>query len=124
MNNKPCVLIVDDEETLCDVMALYFEMEGFKVIKAYNGFEGIEMLKNNPEIKVVISDVRMPEGDGVFLLKYIKEKCPLDMKTIMLSGFTGNLEEELIEMGALALFPKPTEPRALIEFVKSKLDLK
>lgn len=121
MSNNVCVLIVDDEPTLCEVMSLYFEMEDFIVLKAFNGKEAIEVLKEHPEIKFVISDVRMPDGDGVFLLKHVKKHCSPDIHMILLSGFTGNLEAELKELGALALFSKPSEPRLIVEFVKSKI---
>lgn len=124
MSKTISILIVDDEPTLCDVLALYFELENFKVLKANNGLEAIEILKINPEIKFVISDVRMPNGDGLYLLKYIKANCNSEMKVVMLSGFPGDLEKEILELGALALFPKPTEPRLLVNFVNSQLSLK
>ena len=121
MSKSTCILVVDDEPTLCDVLALYFELEGFKVLKSSNGFEAIEVLKNNTDIDFVVSDVRMPDGDGLFLLNYIKKNCSPRIKIIMLSGFTSILEDELKNLGALALFPKPTEPRLLVEFVKSQI---
>lgn len=120
MSNAIVVLIVDDEPTLCDVLTLYFEMENFTVLKANNGKEAVEVLKAHPEINLVISDVRMPDGDGVFVLNYVKQHCRPEIKVILLSGFTSNLEEELLEQGAIALFPKPTDPRKLIAFVRQQ----
>jgi DNA-binding NtrC family response regulator len=122
MSNSITVLIVDDEPTLCEVLSLYFEMENFHVFKASNGMETIEVIRAHPEINYVISDVRMPDGDGLFVLKFVKQNCP-EIKVILLSGFTGNLEEELVALGALALFPKPTDPRKLIEFVKKQSEI-
>lgn len=120
MSKALVVLIVDDEPTLCDVLKLYFEMENFKVLKASNGTEAVEVIKAHPEINFVISDVRMPDGDGIFVLKYVRQNCPPEMKVILLSGFTGTLEEELLELGAIALLPKPTDPRKLIEYVRKQ----
>ena len=120
MSVSTSVLIVDDESTLCDVLALYFEMEDFIVFKASNGNEAIEVLKQHPEITFVLSDVRMPDGDGVFLLNQVKQNSPA-INMVMLSGFTESLESDLIKSGALALFAKPTDPRKLIDFVKSKI---
>lgn len=117
--NSNSVLIVDDEVALCELFAIYFEMEGFKVLQANSGNEAIEVLKKHPTINFIITDVKMPDGDGVFLLKYVKQNCPPELKIIMLSGFTDYPEDEFSNMGAAAFFSKPADPSALVAFVKS-----
>lgn len=123
MNNAISVLIVDDEIYLCDLLGLFFEIEGFRVLKALNGSEAIKVIKEEPSINFVISDVRMPEGDGVFLLNYVKQNCSSEMQVILLSGFTDYSEEELLKMGASAFFAKPTNPCTLADFVRSKVKI-
>ena len=121
MKNSNCILIVDDEIALCEILSIFFEMEGFKVFKANNGKEAIKVLEAQSSICFVISDVRMPDGDGVFLLNYIKKKYSAKTQVILLSGFTDYSEENLLKLGATAFFSKPIDARSLVEFVKSKL---
>jgi DNA-binding NtrC family response regulator len=117
MNSEICILFVDDEIDICEKLAASFELEDFKVYTANCGNHAIEVLNQHPEINFVISDVKMPNGDGIFLLKHIKSVSP-QIPVILLSGFTEKTEAELLSLGALALVGKPTDIDKLIEFVK------
>ena len=69
---KKNILIVDDEVEICDIIEFHIsEMTDYKSFKAHNVQEAFNILKNE-HIDVVISDVKMPNGNGMELLEYIK----------------------------------------------------
>ena len=65
------ILIVDDEIDLRDSIAFDYKRKGFNVLVASSGNEAFEIVKKN-KVNVVLSDVRMPDGDGIELLYNIK----------------------------------------------------
>lgn len=119
MKDNICVLFVDDEKDICEKLATSFELEDFKVLTANSGNHAIEVLKNNPDINFIISDIMMPDGDGLFLLNHIKQNISTQLPIVILSGFSETSESELKKMGALCLIPKPTSVDELIELVRS-----
>ncbi|WP_316809065.1 sigma-54 dependent transcriptional regulator [Pedobacter agri] len=65
------VLIIDDEKKICSLLSRIIELEGFKTLQANTGKEGLKLLKNN-DISIVISDVKLPDVNGVAMVKDIK----------------------------------------------------
>jgi two-component system NtrC family response regulator len=79
------ILIIDDEKKLNGLLTRIIELEGYKVFQAYTGKEGLKILAQE-EIQVVISDVKLPDVNGVDLVKQIKEKQPY-VEVINLTAF-------------------------------------
>lgn len=69
------VLVIDDEQKLASLIARILELEGFQVFQAFTAKEGLKLLMLE-EIHVVVSDVKLPDMNGVDLVKLIKEKKP------------------------------------------------
>lgn len=69
------VLVIDDEQKLAGLISRILELEGFQVFKAFTAREGLKILMLE-DIHVVISDVKLPDINGVELVKLIKEKKP------------------------------------------------
>jgi len=69
------VLIIDDEKKICSLLSRIIELEGFKTLQANTGKEGIKLLKNN-DVSIVISDVKLPDVNGVAMVKDIKQIKP------------------------------------------------
>ena len=85
MSEKPCILYVDDE----DINQMLFEInfkKNYTVITAGNGFEGLQILKQNPAIKIVVSDMRMPILSGIEFIQRAKEIRP-EIPFFLLTGF-------------------------------------
>ncbi|MBS1507092.1 MAG: sigma-54-dependent Fis family transcriptional regulator [Bacteroidetes bacterium] len=80
------VLLIDDEENLRTLMARVIELEGYKVIQAKETKQGLRLLEQHDEIQVVITDVRLPDGNGIDLSRTIKEKYPAT-EIIVLTAF-------------------------------------
>lgn len=68
------VLVTDDDRDIVKAIAKLLELEGYSVIKAYDGLEALEALAENPEIKLVIIDIMMPNLDGLSAIMKIREK--------------------------------------------------
>jgi len=117
-NHDITILIVDDENSLRKSLVKNFELEGFCVLSASSGHEALEVVKNQ-KIDFVLSDVRMPEGDGVELLKNIKmfnDRIPI---VLLVSGFSEHSKDEVVAMGAIDLLTKPADIDKIIGMIKN-----
>ena len=85
MKLKGKILIVDDEEGIREILSRYLIKQGYAVVTAQNGKEGIDKFKKE-EFDLVISDIRMPEMDGVAFLDLIKKSDP-DVEVIMVTAY-------------------------------------
>lgn len=75
---EPVVLVVDDDKDIVGAIAKLLEMEGYKVIKAYDGLEALEKLTEN-SIQLILIDVMMPKLDGLSTMMKIRatENIPI-----------------------------------------------
>jgi YesN/AraC family two-component response regulator len=110
LKNLKKVLIVDDEETLTWSMAksLSKDKDKFEVIVANNGREAINLLRKN-EIDVVISDIRMPDINGLDLLVKIRKEYPQTKVIIMTAYGSSDVQKEANRRGSLFYVEKPFE---------------
>jgi CheY-like chemotaxis protein len=115
------LLVVDDDKAVLDVLSECLEDEGYGVASAQSGREAIDVLANG-HIDLVLSDVRMPNGDGYFLLESIRHEDPA-IPFIFMTGFSDRTEEEALRLGANAYFEKPIQLDKLLETVEEQLNL-
>jgi DNA-binding NtrC family response regulator len=106
MLDKPCVLIIDDENDIIEILSFILTREGMEVVAAYDGIEALKLL-NSRKFSGVVSDLLMPNLDGLALLKLVRannNKVPF----IFLSGNATSIDErEMINYGAYELIHKP-----------------
>ena len=100
------LLIVEDEEALREPLAQEFNYLGCQVLQAANGKQGFE-LANQHSIDAIISDIRMPGGDGVELLRNIKQVNHARPVVMLITGFSDLSREDAYHMGAEAIVAKP-----------------
>ena len=115
------VLIIDDEKKLCSLLARIIELEGFKVFQAYTGKEGLKILKAE-DILVVLSDVKLPDFNGVELVKEIKKIRPV-VEVINLTAF-GTIADGVMAMrnGAFDYITKGDDNDKIIPLVYKAMD--
>ncbi len=103
-----CVLVVDDEEALGRALSRRLRQDGHTVLEAQRGAAALAMLEQN-EVDLVLSDIMMPDMDGVELLRRVHERIP-GIPVILMTG-APQLETALkaIEYGAFAYLLKPFE---------------
>ncbi|MBC77737.1 MAG: two-component system response regulator [Halobacteriovoraceae bacterium] len=116
--NSIKVLIVDDEAELREAIAGYLELEDFECFTASNGVEAFNIIEKE-SISFVISDIRMPGGDGVELLKRIKAKYPDIPLVMLMTGFAEVTETQVLKMGGLGILEKPINMQALVKNLRS-----
>src|SRR5437867_1528550 len=80
-------LIVDDEPSVRRSLSRMLQAQGFKCLEAGSGREGLRVLDQTGEIPLIISDMRMPELDGMGFLEAVRQRFP-DSSVIMLSGMS------------------------------------
>lgn len=110
------ILLVDDERDFREAMAFYFQRLGCQVFLAANGKEAFNIVQSQP-VDVVISDIRMPGGDGVEFLDRVKALCPGTPIILLITGFADISTEEILNKGAEALLSKPFDQKVLQETV-------
>lgn len=103
------LLLVDDEENITASLSRMLRRDGYRILRAHSGQEGLEVLAQNP-IGVVVSDQRMPEMTGTEFLSRVRERYPETIR-IVLSGYTDlNSVTDAINRGAIYKFlTKPWE---------------
>ncbi len=117
----PRILYVDDEEINLELLQLTF-MNELEVITATSAREGLHILEGDQEIPVVISDLKMPEMNGLDFIKEIKTNYP--GKTCML--LTGFMESEIMLEGfnkelIFRYIMKPWKKAVLMEAIEQAL---
>ena len=113
------VLIVDDEEMDRFLESRIVEDAGHTPLFAGDGEVALELYKEN-DIALVITDMRMPNVDGLGLIRDLLAHDP-DAAIIVVSGHAEDIEKAE-KMGALAGLVKPVEPEKLIQRVQEVLD--
>lgn len=106
------VLVVDDEPDLVDTMVFFLEDAGLLVTSAGGGNQAKATLQNE-KFDLVITDVRMPDGNGLDLLKYISKEIP-GLPVMMMSAYTDTQPEEFLKLGAVAFAAKPLDFNTLV----------
>ncbi|MGH9368849.1 MAG: sigma-54-dependent transcriptional regulator, partial [Thermoanaerobaculia bacterium] len=111
--SKPRLLIVDDEASLRDMLAFVFNKEGFEVRLASNFTEGLaDALKSSPD--VIICDIKMPDGNGLDLLRRVKEENAR-VPVIMITGHGSTADAvEAMKAGAVDYVNKPFDNDELV----------
>jgi FixJ family two-component response regulator len=121
------LLLVDDEENVVSALVRLLRRDGYRILRASSGVEGLEILSSNT-VGVIISDQRMPGMTGVEFLSRVKEAYP-DTVRIVLSGYTElNSVTDAINRGAVYKFlTKPWEDdllRANVEEAFHRYEMK
>lgn len=107
------VLVVDDDQIFREALVYELKRKQIKTMDASNGIEALKIVKNE-KIHVIVSDVKMPGGDGIELLKEIR-KIDSEMPVfILMSGFTDLSSKEAIALGAKKILAKPFDRKLFI----------
>lgn len=119
--HKSRILVVDDETVVKQVVVDFLEMKGFEVVGADNGMEALEKLSEH-SVDLVLTDIRMPEMDGIELLKKIKKNYP-DTGVIMFTGFADiHAAVDAMKLGAFDYVAKPFNFDELLMNVEKALE--
>lgn len=113
------ILVCDDDKQIVDAIDIYLTGEGFQVIKAYDGYEALEILEKQTA-DLMIVDVMMPGLDGIRTTLKVRETSSIPI--IILSAKSEDTDKILgLNIGADDYLSKPFSPLELVARVKSQL---
>ena len=113
------ILVCDDDKEIVDAIEIYLSQEGYKVFKAYDGLQALDILGQN-DIQLLIMDVMMPKLDGTRATLKIREYSSIPI--IILSAKSEDSDKILgLNVGADDYISKPFNPLELVARVKSNL---
>lgn len=113
------ILVCDDDRAIVDAIEIYLSQEGYTILKAYDGQEAIQMLKDN-EVHLILLDIMMPHMDGIRATMKIRETSSVPI--IFLSAKSEDVDKILgLNIGADDYITKPFNPLELTARVKSLL---
>ncbi len=117
------ILIVDDEEVVCHILDKRLTMEGYFCTTSNNGKEALDRFYKE-SFSLIISDIKMPEMNGIELLKRVKAIHP-KMKMIMVTAYPEiDMAVEAMKLGAYDFLIKPVDLELVVLSVKRALESK
>ncbi|CAN5125340.1 sigma-54 dependent transcriptional regulator [soil metagenome] len=115
------VIIVDDEQSYRQLLTLVFEDEGYSIRTAMNGRQALALLEEEPA-DIIISDVKMPDMDGIEMLRAVRETLP-DVGVILMTAFASvETAREAFKLGADDFIQKPFDVEELKLIVRKTLE--
>ena len=115
------ILVIEDKESMLDMLRQTLEGEGYRVIAAKDGAEGIKKLSDE-RIGLVLTDLKLPKKDGFDVLAAVKDDNPL-LPVIVMTAF-GTIETAVkaVKQGAYDFLTKPFDTEHLLVLIKRALD--
>ena len=111
MDEKASILVVDDDDDICQTMTKTLELEGYRVLAAGSGEEAIKIARERP-FQIAFVDVKLPLMNGLETYLRLKEINP-GIMTIMMTGYreeVGHLVDKALAASAASCLYKPFDP--------------
>lgn len=115
------ILIIDDEVLICEVLQTGLKDEGLKTRSFQQAKKGLQEFHNN-HYDFVISDIQMPDMNGMDLLKHIKQTDP-NVPILLISAFSDHTQQAAKKLGALDILAKPIDIDYVIDVIKNNLQI-
>lgn len=112
---KSPVLVIDDDPTVLDLTSRLLAQEGYTVVTATNGFDGLRMARQAMP-QVILLDIMMPHFDGWSVLTALKEDADLARIPVIIQTFTDN-KSMALALGASDYLPKPVDKNQLVQML-------
>ncbi len=119
--SKGNVLVIDDEELMCDLIEQVLEMKGYTVTTITNSVEALEEIKLRKNYDIIIADIRMPKVSGIDLLRASNQQN-LNYQFILITGFYSLLSPDILKsLNPFGFVKKPFDINTLISTVEKAL---
>jgi CheY-like chemotaxis protein len=119
-SNNP-ILVIEDEEDIRQMICDILEDDGYTTVQASNGNEGLRFLRKNPEFNIVITDLLMPEKEGISTISELRKDFPW-IKIVAISGGGIDIPENYLNrakaMGADTTLSKPFGSGELLSVIE------
>lgn len=114
------ILIIEDDVSFCLMMKTFLTKKGFEVFNAFSFKEATSIL-NNEKIDLVLTDVRLPDSDGIEILKFIKNVNPT-IQVILMTGYTDiKTAVNVMKIGAYDYVAKPINSEEILHTINKAL---
>ena len=113
------ILVVDDEETIREVVRRYLEREGFRVIEAADGYTALDVIQDE-SLDLIVLDLMLPSIDGLTITRHLRQRHSTPIIMLTAKGETNDRIRGL-DLGADDYITKPFSPRELVSRVKAVL---
>jgi two-component system response regulator HydG len=117
MNQKPSILIVDDESGILDTLRILLRNEGFEVATAQGGKSGLEQIRSGSH-DIILSDVRMPQVSGLDILSAAREQDPMTPVILMTAQASLQSAIAAVNSGAFYYIQKPFSNDELVAILR------
>ena len=120
---EKAILVVDDDESICDFLRTLLQQEGFKVASVFNGDSALKIVRSEP-IDLIILDWMMPVLSGFEVLKLLQEEEHQNIPVMVVTArVTDDSTVRMIrrEINVVDFMAKPVQPKNFIERVHSVL---
>jgi two-component system response regulator HydG len=118
--HQPLVLVIDDDRDLCANLWDLFRDQGYRVSLAHTTAAARDLLKQQPDIRVVLLDLKLPNEDGTAIMGDLRQACP-QSRTILITGHQqelGNVIRRVLAEGADSVCYKPFAVAELLQTVE------
>lgn len=113
----PPVLVAEDEAMLRLIAVEMLEDAGFRVFEAADGVEALDLLKANPDINLLVSDVKMPRMDGYALAEAGYALRP-GLKVVLMTGYAQEPPPDIVRASGIRTLHKPFDLEELTDLVR------
>ncbi|HEU4649727.1 MAG TPA: sigma-54 dependent transcriptional regulator [Gemmatimonadales bacterium] len=117
MNQKPSILVVDDESGILDTLRILLRNEGFEVTTAQGGKAGLEQIRSGSH-DIILSDVRMPQVSGLDILAAAREQDPMTPVILMTAQASLQSAIAAVNSGAFYYIQKPFSNDELVAILR------
>ncbi len=112
------ILIIEDDIAFSAMLKTFFEKRDYKVHSALNAEEGFKKLSSN-SIDIVLTDVRLPDSDGIEILQEVKKNYPGIQVIVMTNYAEINMAVKAMKHGAFDYISKPFQPEAILQTIQN-----
>jgi len=121
MNQKPSVLVIDDESGILDTLRILLKEEGFEVLTAQGGKAGLDQIRSGT-YDIVLSDVRMPQVTAIDILNAAREQDPMTPVILMTAQASLQTAIQAVNQGAFYYIQKPFANDELVAILRRACD--
>lgn len=113
---KKRIIVVEDSMTFCERICIMLRRQGWEASSAYNMCKGMELVQEADEFTIVLSDLRLPDGDGIKLLEWMRDNG-YENKFVIMTGYESySSAVTAIKKRGRQLFSKEPNARRIVSF--------
>ncbi len=119
-DKKVAVVVADDDDDVRDYFADVLEGGGYEVLSACNGFHALDIIRRRRDVRVLLTDIRMPQMDGFSLARQARDSRP-DLEVVYASGYAASRDSSDALVAGSRMLAKPCKAAAILDAMAAVL---